>query len=193
TRVKTPAKTPAPPQQKPQPKETSSSASTVGAVALTCTLAAGCPGPTTTPQVRPTPPQEAECPPGSAQAMKELGLLRIGDSGRVDFPNTPKYITVRPGPATIRLSARDWSKLPYGTLFSGELLFGERVQGRFTQAHTPDGHTYAVCLELRSGAEWGWEKLAGSGQDTAKILSGGFLEPVKRFGEAWRYEDREKR
>jgi serine/threonine-protein kinase len=197
TRVKTPAKAPAPQQQhKPQPQETSSPAARVGAVVLGCTLATGCPSSTTTPLVRPTPPPEAECPEGSAQIMKELGLLRRGTSGRVDSlgDDDDGYIIVRPGPMTMRLTGDDyWGKLPEGTLFSGELLFGERVQARFTQAHTPDGHTYAVCLELRSGPKWGWEKEPGSGQGTARVLSGGFLEPVERFGEAWRYKDREKR
>jgi serine/threonine-protein kinase len=197
TRVKTPPKAPAPHQ--PQPKQPGG---TVGAVVLSCTLATGCPGPTTpevrpTPQVRPTPlPPPAECPEGAAQTMKELGLVRVRhlSRGQVFFPGSDDYVTVRPGPVTMRLTgANYWGKLPEGTLMSGELVFGERVQGRFTQAHTPDGHTYTVCLELWSSPSWGWEKQRGSGEDTASVLSGAYLEPVKRFGEAWRYEERDKR
>jgi serine/threonine-protein kinase len=41
------------------------------------------------------------------------------------------------------------TKLPDGTVVSGELFFdGQRIHGRFTQAHTPQGQTYPVCLVL---------------------------------------------
>ncbi|MCY1075830.1 serine/threonine protein kinase [Archangium lansingense] len=199
TRVKkkTPAKAPASPQQL-QPKQTGSTAAKVSAVVLTCTLGSGCPAATTTPQVLPPPPPQlpppAECPPGAAQSMEELGLLYRGSTGHVYIQGSDPIITVRPGPVTLRLGVDDWGKLPEGTLFSGERLFGERrVQGRFTQAHTPDGKSYVVCLEYRDGPNWGWEKLEGSGQDTAITESGGFLRPVERFGDAWKYKEREKR
>ena len=192
TRVKTPAKASAPPKHKGSP------ATTAGAVMLGCALATACTGPTPPSQVRPTPslPPPAECPEGAAQAMEELGLLYEGSLGNVDVGVVDALITASPGPVTLLLvkGMGDWGQLPEGTLFTGERLFGERVvQGRFTQAHTPDGHTYPVCLELREGSEWGWEKLKGSGQDTARIAASGELVPVERFGEAWRYEDREKR
>jgi serine/threonine-protein kinase len=198
TRVKTPPKASAPRQPQPQPKEQGGSAGTLGAVVISCTLATGCPGPTLMPQVRPTPlPAPAECPEGSTKTMRELGLLGpLRNPGLVDFfPNMDRYVTVRPGPVTMRLTGGSyWGKLPEGTLLSGELVFGERVQGRFTQAHTPDGHTYAVCLEVASNPNrWGWEKEPGSGQDTARVFNLAYIEPVKRFGEAWRYEDPEKR
>ncbi|KFA87078.1 hypothetical protein Q664_50300 [Archangium violaceum Cb vi76] len=46
--------------------------------------------------------------------------------------------------------------LPKGTVFSGELFVGpERVYGRFTQARTPEGHTYPMCLELYEQYEYG--------------------------------------
>ncbi|MFY0565064.1 serine/threonine protein kinase [Archangium lansingense] len=199
TRVKkkTPAKAPAPPQP---PKEADSLAAKVGAAVLTCTLGSGCPSATTTPQVQPPAPSlppsplppPAECPPGAAQAMKELGLLYRGSIGYVHIQGADPIITVRPGPVTLRLSGADyWGKLPEGTLITGERIFAERVHGRFTQAYTPDGHTYPVCLELRSGVEWGMKKYEGSGQDTARIMSSAEVEPVERFGEAWRYKIRE--
>ncbi|OJT18444.1 hypothetical protein BO221_41005 [Archangium sp. Cb G35] len=190
TRVKTPAKA------SPPPKQTGSTATKVGAAVLGCALASGCPSPATTARVLPTPPlpPPAECPPGAQQAMKELGLLYAGSSGRVFIRNADRLVTVRPGPVTWRLAITNttgyWGRLPEGTLFSGEAVFGERVQGRFTQAHTPEGQSYPVCLELFSDGEWGWEKWEGSGQDTAVILSTGGLHPVTRFGAAWRYEDR---
>ncbi|MCY1081695.1 serine/threonine protein kinase [Archangium lansingense] len=197
TRVKkkTPAKAPAPPQP---PKEADSLAAKVGAAVLTCTLGSGCA--TATPPAQPTPPHPppAECPEGAQKTMEELGLIYPGSRGAVDIRGTESLITVRPGPVTMRLSGnyRDdyWGKLPRGTLFTGERLFGERVvHGRFTQAHTPEGHTYVVCLEMRTSPEWGWEKLEGSGQDTARIQTAGGLEPVERFGEPWRYEERKRR
>jgi serine/threonine-protein kinase len=41
------------------------------------------------------------------------------------------------------------TKLPDNTVVSGELFFGkDRIHGRFTQAHTPQGETYPVCLVL---------------------------------------------
>jgi serine/threonine-protein kinase len=192
TRVKTPAKVPAPPRQ--QPKQPGSTAGKVGSLMLSCALATGCPGPTTTPQVRPTPPlpPPAECPEGAAQAMKELGLLYTGSRGVVDVGTRDRFIIVRPGPVSIPLvrGFGAWGKLPEGTLFTGERLFAERVHGRFTQAHTPDGHTYPVCLEFRDGSGWGWERFEDFGQDTSRISTGGTLQPVGRFGEAWRYEVR---
>ena len=68
------------------------------------------------------------------------------------------------------------------------------MHGRFTQALTPEGKSYVVCLELLTGpGPWGWEKMEGSGRDTAVINSGGWLYPVERFGEPWRYKEEEKR
>jgi serine/threonine-protein kinase len=194
TRVKTPAK--APPIPHPPKQKGSTASKKVGAAVLGCALASGCPSPATTAQVLPPSPlpPPAECPPGARQAMEELGLLYRGSAGMVHIRGADRFITVRPGPVTLRLTGEDyWGKLPRGTLFSGEQVFGERVQGRFTQAHTPEGKSYPVCLELMSGPRWGWEKEPGSGQDTARILNGGHLVPVERFGEAWRYESREKR
>ncbi|MCY1082016.1 serine/threonine protein kinase [Archangium lansingense] len=197
TRVKkkTPAKAPASPQQ-PQPKQTGSTAAKVSAVVLTCTLGSGCA--TATPQVVPPSPlpPPAECPPEAAQNMKELGLIYPGSRGSAFIPYTSVRIPVRPGPVTLYLtgSSKGWGKLPAGTLITGEWLFGERrVHGRFTQVHTPEGKSYVVCLELKDGPDWGLEKEEGSGKDTAMVPNGGFLWPVERFGEAWKYEEREKR
>jgi serine/threonine-protein kinase len=184
--VKTPAKAP------PPPKKTGSPATQVGAAVLGCALATGCPSPATTAPVRPTPPlpPPAECPPGAQESMKELGLLYRSSEGGVHIRGGDRLIPVRPGPVTWRLTHADyWGRLPEGTLFSGEAVFGgELVQGRFTQAHTPEGKSYPVCLEVFSDGQWGWRKWKGSGQDTAIILNSGRLRPVERFGEAWRYE-----
>ncbi|HEX5745581.1 MAG TPA: serine/threonine-protein kinase [Archangium sp.] len=190
TRVKTPAKEAKTPTL---PKQTGSTTTKVGAAVLGCALATGCPSPATTAQVLPTPPlpPPAECPPGAQQAMKELELTRESEGVTIHpFPGKATT-TVRPGLVTMRLNGQDhWGKLPRDTLFTGQLLFGERVQARLTQAYTPEGQAYPVCLEVTSGRYWGWEKEEGSGQDTAVVRSiSTALRPVKRFGEASRYED----
>jgi protein kinase-like protein len=190
TRVKTPAKAKAP----TLPKQTGSTATKVGAAVLGCALASGCPSPATTAHVLPPPPlpPPAECPPGAAQAMEELALPR-GGAGVGILGAKGMSITVRPGPVTLRLDESYYGKLPRDTLFTGELLFGERVQGRITQAYTPEGKSYPVCLELRYSGEWGWKKREGSGQDTAVVPNSAVLDQVPRFGEAWRYEKRQER
>ncbi|WP_158501782.1 serine/threonine protein kinase [Vitiosangium sp. GDMCC 1.1324] len=189
TRVKTPPKASTPQQSKPQPKESRSSAGTAGAIAITCTLATGCPSPTAT-QVRPTPQPAAPCPEGALQAMKELGLLKRRDrTGFVYFPgieDTRQNVTVRSGPgAKLVLRTTTWGMLPQGTVLSGELFVErERVYGRFTQAHTPEGHTYPVCLELYDSTrddQWGVRREPGGTADTANIAGGTKLESVEEF------------
>jgi serine/threonine-protein kinase len=46
--------------------------------------------------------------------------------------------------------------LPDRTRLSGQIYFGEkRVYGRFTEARTPAGQTYPVCMELWDDGELG--------------------------------------
>ncbi len=152
-RVKTPHKAFLPPDSTRRPRDTGSPATKAGTALLLCTLASGCPGPTT-PQVRPLPPP-AECPPGAVQAMKELGFTFGKDRGAM-FPNedvTQTFIPVRVGPGVTMELDETGTKLPDNTVVSGELFFGgDRIHGRFTQAHTPQGETYPVCLVLTDRA-----------------------------------------
>jgi serine/threonine-protein kinase len=153
-RVKTPHKAFLPPDSTRRPRDTGSPATKAGTALLLCTLASGCPGPTT-PQVRLLPPP-AECPPGAVQAMKELGFTFGKDRGAM-FPNenfgTQRFIPVREGPGTTMELDQTGTKLPPRTVVSGELFFGrDRIHGRFTQAHTPQGQTYPVCLVLTDRA-----------------------------------------
>ncbi len=148
-RVKTPRKASLSQDSTRRPRDTGSPATQAGAAVLLCTLASGCPGPTA-PQVRPLPPP-AECPPGAVRTMKDLGFT-FGEYRGAQFPfedDTEKWTPVRVGPGvTMRLSETG-TKLPDGTVVSGELFFdGQRIHGRFTQAHTPQGQTYPVCLVL---------------------------------------------
>jgi serine/threonine-protein kinase len=187
-RVKTPPrKAPTPQDTPPQPKDSGSTVARVGSALLICSLASGCPSPTTSASVRPAP-APAECPSGSVQAMKELGL-RFGDRQDVDLPGVTDHdevFTVRSGPgATLNLRGEDWGKLPDGTVFSGVLFVGEtRVFGRFTEARTPNGHTWPVCLEfydVQTDDKQGVFREPGGGADTARIQGVVGLVPVERF------------
>jgi serine/threonine-protein kinase len=63
--------------------------------------------------------------------------------------------TVRAGDASVTLLAR-FGELPKGTVLTGQFILGEtRFYGRFTQAQTPEGKTYPVCMELRQGGPGG--------------------------------------
>jgi len=59
----------------------------------------------------------------------------------------PRYISVREGPASFRLTV-PYRKLPAGTELSGQLYFSDRIYGRITSARTPQGQRYPVCMEL---------------------------------------------
>jgi serine/threonine-protein kinase len=107
--------------------------------------------------------------------MKELGL-EGGDhlSPPLEFPGVEygEYATVRPGGATLVVQT-SWGKLPAKTVLSGKLFIGEtRVYGYFTQAYTPDGHTYSVCMRLNTAGEQeekGLPRATGTGQHSAKV------------------------
>jgi serine/threonine-protein kinase len=110
--------------------------------------------------------------------MKELGIPLKGGRHRsppVEFPGVEyrEYTTVRPGVGATLLSPGPWGKLPAHTVFSGKLFIGEtRVYGYFTQAHTPDGHIYSVCMRLNTAGdleEKGIQREPGSGQHSARV------------------------
>jgi serine/threonine-protein kinase len=190
TRVKTSRKAPAPRQEKQKTKDTGSMVVKAGAVAA-CTALSACAGPTL-PQVRPMPPP-AECPPDAVETMKELGI-RIGVNKTVMIPggwmaDGRRYMPVREGPGGITMEFDETgTKLPNGTLLSGELFFGqERVYGRFTQAHTPNGPTYPICMVLTGRtAAFGpgvptEEVMPGDSPGTFKLFFSQGVTPVERF------------
>jgi serine/threonine-protein kinase len=92
--------------------------------------------------------------------MTALGL-RLGDMTIVDWSDA------RGRPFPVREDSPvfvfgDWdtptgkTALPTNTRLSGRIYFGEkRVYGRFTEARTPAGETYPVCLELWDDDELG--------------------------------------
>jgi eukaryotic-like serine/threonine-protein kinase len=100
------------------------------------------------PPVRSDPPPQ-ECPAGGFKTTQALGLGRVPHTTffvNEDFG--PPAVTVREGPVSIYLPANE-GKLSAGTVLRGRIYFGaERVYGRFTEARTPQGETYTVCLQL---------------------------------------------
>ena len=145
-------------------------------------------------QVRPTPPPPpppADCPAGAVESMKELGIPLRGSqrlSPPLAFPGVEHgdYVTVRPGVGATLLSPGTWGKLPAHTVLSGKLFIGEtRVYGYFTQAHTPEGHTYSVCMRLNTmgdRVQQGIPKEPGTGLHSARVRNGLLeLQAVERL------------
>jgi serine/threonine-protein kinase len=143
-------------------KEKKGSGSTGANVLLTVAAAANmaCPGA----QVRKEPAPQA-CPAGAVETMTGQFGLEIGERHGADMPGAKLHsnerVSVKEGPVSIVLKG-DWdvgtdhmgrgggrTALPNGTLLSGQLCIGEkRVYGRITQAVTPTGDTFTVCMEL---------------------------------------------
>jgi serine/threonine-protein kinase len=135
----------------------STGANVLLAVAAAANMA--CPGA----QVRKEPAPQA-CPAGAVETMtRQLGL-EIGERHGADMPGAKLHsnerVPVKEGPASLELVG-DWdvgtdamgrggrTALPNGTRLSGQLCIGEkRVYARITQAVTPAGDTFTVCMEL---------------------------------------------
>lgn len=120
------------------------------------------------PPVRTDPPPQ-QCPAGAVETMTGTLGLQIRNWTNVEWSDVRgRPVPVREDtPASI---AGDWdmpsgkTALPGETLLHGRLYFGEkRVYGRFTEARTPHGDTYKVCLELRdTSGNFGLEIEPGS-------------------------------
>jgi serine/threonine-protein kinase len=145
-----------------------------------------CPGA----QVRPAPEAEP-CPAGAVETMEETLGIPIGSTGAVSLTREDaKPITVREGVTSARLSyggapegvpGPRW-KLPTGTLLSGRLLFGDgRVYARFTEARTPTGDTFKVCLEAGDEGKRGVPAEPDGGPETAKVFAIMGVKAVRRF------------
>jgi serine/threonine-protein kinase len=139
----------------------------------------------TAPQVRPMP-EPAECPRRAVETMeRDLGIV-IGDGTTSVFPGffktQPVAVPVKEGPTQIALHSPLGKLLP-GTLLTGELLFGgKRVYGRFTQALTPEGKSFPVCIEFFSSMHPGLVIVPDSGRDTIRISSHSTVMATHRFG-----------
>jgi hypothetical protein len=165
------------PQQK-QPKGLGSVAKMIG-TGITCATMA-CTGP----QVRPTPPPE-DCPSGAVEAM---GRLRIADydwETATFFAGNQKIvgvnITVRAGPTTVYL-ARTFGDLPTNTMLSGRLIMeGDRVYGRLTEARTPKGERFPVCMQIIEDATFGLRAEPNPGSNSASVFPVFDVRAVDRF------------
>jgi serine/threonine-protein kinase len=111
------------------------------------------------PPVRPLPPPQ-ECPAGAVETMTGTLGLRLGEMTSVEWSrvrgrpvpvheDTPVYVAGHWEAGADYTGKGTHVALPGYTRLSGRLYFGEgRVYGRFTEARTPGGDTYPVCLEL---------------------------------------------
>ncbi|RKH48189.1 hypothetical protein D7V93_33450 [Corallococcus llansteffanensis] len=74
-------------------------------------------------------------------------------------------------------------KLPQQTVVLGTLIRGEYLFGRFTEARTPKGERYPICMEMLdgSGVEHGMPLLEGSTDDRVIIRSSVYLRAVDHF------------
>ncbi|WP_309895108.1 protein kinase domain-containing protein [Archangium sp.] len=175
------------PQRKPSQPQNPGSKALATALCAAAVGSAGCTGA----QVRDTPKPEA-CPAGSLETMRQLGI-RTGDEAGSIFPGVggdEDFLAVREGPGARLTLEQPLGQLGVGTVLTGRLLFGkERVYGRFTQALTPGGDTWSVCLEA-----WGPGKEQGSddergftreapnaGPDTATVWGRPDVKAVERF------------
>ncbi|HSP81240.1 MAG TPA: serine/threonine-protein kinase [Myxococcaceae bacterium] len=133
------------------------------------------------PQVRPTPPPE-ECPSGSLEAMRELGIS-IGDRAGSTIPiEHPGWVAVRDEAPVELVMGQYLGRLPPGTVLTGRaLLGGEHVQGRFTQARTPGGEILPVCVIAWNEGHLGFVVQGEVGQESARIHSTVFVKAVQRF------------
>ncbi|HYO68859.1 MAG TPA: serine/threonine-protein kinase [Archangium sp.] len=137
----------------------SAGANVLLAVAAAANMA--CPGA----QVRKEPAPQA-CPAGAVETMtRQLGIPIRNRDGSAVFPGWEKRkpVPVKEGAFSIELQG-DWdvdgrTALPNGTRLSGQLCIGEKlVYGHITQAVTPTGDSFTVCMELReAGVERGLE------------------------------------
>ncbi|OJH38249.1 serine/threonine protein kinase [Cystobacter ferrugineus] len=146
--------------------------------AACCAVLGGCAG---TPPVRPTP-KPADCPSKAVETMERNLDIDYWDSSTAALPviGGPQYTPVREGFTSIALTYR-FGKLPAGTLLSGNLLFGEdRVYGRFTQARTPDGDTYSVCIQFVQDGKPGLPMESSSAKEV-KVGSHFSVIAVDRF------------
>jgi serine/threonine-protein kinase len=180
--VKTPGKDTGSQQKQPQGQGRNAVATAL-CTAAAGAVAAGCPGA----QVRDTPAPEA-CPAGSVETMRRLGI-RMGDDAGSNWSGWAggHFFTVREGAGVQLRLGEPLGQLSPGTVVTGRLLFGKkRVYGRFTEASTPGGDTYAVCLEAWGIGEGAFVRGLPRYQDkggpgTATVSASAHLRPVERF------------
>ncbi|HLM48002.1 MAG TPA: serine/threonine-protein kinase [Myxococcaceae bacterium] len=137
------------------------------------------------PPERPAPPPQ-ECPARAVETMTALGL-RLGDMKTVEWTKVRgQGFPVREDSPVFVFG--DWdtptgkTALPGYTRISGRIYFGKgRVYGRFTEARTPMGETYPVCLELWDRGELGSAMEPDSEPGKPLLTPGADVRVVDRF------------
>ncbi|HZI03535.1 MAG TPA: protein kinase [Archangium sp.] len=111
------------------------------------------------PPERPAPLPQA-CPAGAVETMTGTLGFRLGENTSVEWSDvrgrsvrvdedTPLYVAGNWNAGADHMLRGGRLALPDNTRLSGRLYVKEgRVYGRFTEARTPLGVTYPVCLEL---------------------------------------------
>jgi eukaryotic-like serine/threonine-protein kinase len=170
------------PQAEARPKSRSAAVRNL-CLGLTGAALQACLGAQQVPPVRPAPlPQP--CPAGAVETMTRTLGLRIGEIRSVEWGD----VRGRPVPVREDTPIRvpgDWEagsdldpqlrgtrvSLPDQTWLHGRLYFGEgRVYGRFTEARTPTGETYTVCMVLQDMGDEGIGLRMGPGSEPGKVL-----------------------
>jgi serine/threonine-protein kinase len=137
------------------------------------------------PPERPAPPPQ-ECPARAVETMTALGL-RLGNMKSVEWTEVRgRAFPVREdSPVTV---FGDWdtptgkTALPGYTRLFGRVYFGKkRVYGRFTEARTPSGETYPVCLELWDEGQLGAAIEPESEPGKPLVSPGADVRVVDRF------------
>jgi serine/threonine-protein kinase len=136
-------------------------------------------------KVRPLPPP-ADCPEGAVETMTKTFGIYIGQrtTATTDVEMT-KGVGLRPvreGEVTFRLGL-ELGRLPQRTLLKGRLFVRDRVYGRITEARTPDGQVFPICLELMDANDFfvGLQKRHQKGSDTPMVISELDVRAVDRF------------
>ncbi|MFE8603020.1 serine/threonine protein kinase [Archangium violaceum] len=145
------------------------------------------------PSERPAPPPQA-CPAGAMETMTGMLGLSVGEKTSVDWSSVRGRPVHVHEDATLRVGG-DWEAgadftgkgfkvaLPDQTRLFGRLYVKEgRVYGRFTEARTPQGVTYPVCLELLDTSNHvGLELKPGSGPGKMMVAPVVQVRVVDRF------------
>jgi serine/threonine-protein kinase len=152
-----------------------------------------CLGAQQVPPVRPAPlPQP--CPAGAVETMTRTLGLSLGETTSVEWgktrgrsvpvrEDTPVYVFGNWNAGADHFLRGGRLALPGNTRLSGRLYVGEkRVYGRFTEARTPTGETYTVCLELLdTDDDVGMEFEPGSPPDKVLVDPVAVVRVVDRF------------
>jgi serine/threonine-protein kinase len=139
------------------------------------------------PPERQAPPPPQACPAGAVETMTGTLGLSVGETTSVEWSDVRgRAIPVREdSPVFVfgnwRTSTRQLA-LPGHTRLSGRLHFWQgRVYGHFTEARTPTGETYPVCMELWDDEELGMVLEPESEPGKPMVSPGPEVRVVDRF------------